>query len=205
MGGVTKSVKSFAQKVPGVTSLVAGGNGLGAASDLLLGKKSDAVKDSYTPLDPLQTKAINQYGQLMSQDMSQIAKNRVAGQENQIRASGMDTERNAKQLIAQRGLGNSSVGLNAIINSNRDMGDRLNANRATLPGLQYDMKVANLNNTSAGINNILNTRMFKQGQAGGVRQGGLAPLLGMGLGAAFGGPGGASVGGGLGSALTQVA
>jgi hypothetical protein len=204
MGG---SIKSVAKAVPGVTSLAAGGDGWGAmkpAKDILLGKKGKATKDSYTQLDPLQQKALGQYGSILDNNTDQVAENAIAGQENQIRASGADAQRNAQDLVAQRGLGNSSVGLNAIINSNKNMGDQIGAARAMLPGLRQEMKLNNLNGATNGINSILNTRMFKQGQAAGPRTGGLAPLLGAGLGAAFGGPAGASVGMGVGNAMTQM-
>lgn len=204
MSGSVKKIKSVAQKVPGVTSLVAGGNGLGAASDLLLGKKDPGTRDSYVPLDPLQEKALGKYGTMMDQDMGAIAENAIAGQEKQIHAGAQDLERKATGLVAQRGLGASSVGLNSIINTTRNTQDQIADTRAKLPGLKYDMQASNLNSATNGINGILNTRIFKQGQAGGPRQGGLLPVLGGGLGAAFGGPAGAGVGMSMGNAITQM-
>lgn len=216
MGGSVKKVSNSFKNVAknpldpkayadmGLTTVTGGMMDTGGLSNLLMGKKAKGTKDSYVPLDATQTRALGQYNSLLGQKTDQMAKNAIAGQENQIRANAQDAERKASQLVAQRGLGNSSVGLNAMINTTRNMGDQLGAARAKLPGLQYDMKVNNLNTATNGIQNILTNRIFKQGTGSTGRQGGLLPLIGGGLGAAFGGAAGAQVGMGMGQAATQM-
>lgn len=207
---MSKAAKSITGAIPGgkaLATMVDPMNFSGAGSDgiknLLLGKKDPGAKDGYAELDPLQRVALGKYGEALNQNTDQLAKNAVAKQENLIRGGAQDAERKASQLIAQRGLGNSSVGMNALINSTKDMGDKLSATRAGLPQLQYDMKMNNLDRAAGGITNILSSRDKVYGRAAG-RVGGLAPLIGMGIGGAFGGLGGAQIGGGVGSALTQV-
>lgn len=172
-----------------VTGTVGGGlkTITGGAADLLLGKKAPGVNDHYMPLDPLQQKALDKYGANMDINTDGIARSIVSNQERQIRGNAMDLERKASQLSSQRGLGNSSVGLNAILNSTRDMGDKIGAARASLPQLQHNLKLDNLDRASGGIGNILNNRTFVQGTPGGMRSGGLAAPLLSAAGSYFGG------------------
>lgn len=166
MGGATKAVGG------GLKSIT------GGASDLLLGKKQPGVKDHYMALDPAQKKALAKYEGFLDKDTDQMAENSLALQENLARTNAGDLERKATGLVAQRGLGNSSVGLNAIINSTRGLNDKIMEIRSSAPGLKHSLALENLNAASGGIGNILNSRAFVQGQAGG-RQGGLAaPLIG---------------------------
>lgn len=171
---------------------------IGGAKDLLLGKKDPGTKDRYMPLDPSQKKAMGQYKEMLDQT-GRMADFEGAQMENQIRSNAMDVGRKATDMVAQRGLGNSSVGLSAILNSTRDMGDRIATTRAALPGMRLDK----LNNVSGGINSILNSRTFIQGREAG-RKGGLAPLIGAGVGGYMGGASGAQAGYGAGQALTQM-
>lgn len=210
MGKARKSlgaVGDVVAAVPGVGSLAMGGNGLGilgGMGDLLMGKKDKGTPDSYVPLDATQVRALGKYNNLLEQDTDAMAKNMVTRQEGQVRAGAADAERKAKELVAQRGLGNSSVGLNAILGANRDTGEKLNAVRAQLPQMQYDLKTRNLDTATGGIQNILTNRIFKQGREGGGRTGGLMPLLGAGIGGALGGPAGAQVGMSAGQYATQM-
>lgn len=139
----------------------------------LFGKKPK-TPNGFTPLDPLQEKAMAKFGQLLDTDTDQLARNSVVKQEEMIRSGAKDAERMASQLVAQRGLGNSSVGLNSIINSTRDIGDKIGAVRASLPGLMHDYRGTNLASTSRGINEILNSRNYIQAPA---REGGLLQAL----------------------------
>lgn len=186
--------------------------------DLFLGKKSDPIKDRFTPLDPLQERALSIYDKQLSNfegvDPAQMARNEIAQKENQILASANDQERQAKDLVAQRGLNTSSVGLNAILGAKRDLNDRIIQSRSMLPLLQnqyQNEQINRLNSISGGIGNILNQRAFIQGNPGGVRGGGLlAPLLGIGgAGAAIAGnrpelaPSAYQAGTGLGNAFSN--
>jgi hypothetical protein len=172
MGGAVKSVKK------GIGGI---GSTLGGAKDLIFGGKDPGVKDRFTPLDPLQRKALDKYGSLLGESPEKMAGTLVENQEKQIRATAGDSARKAQELVAQRGLGSSSVGLNAILGASRDMGDKLGAARAQLPLLAHDLKINNLNSASRGIQDILGSRAFIQGTPSTGRSGG---LLGIGLGAA---------------------
>jgi hypothetical protein len=185
----------------------------GGLVNTLLGKKDPGTSDEVIDLaDPtgrkFQSQAIGQYGDFLNQDTSQMAANQIQAQNNQIRQNAEDGTRQAQQLVAQRGLGNSSVGLNAILNQQSGVADKIGASNASQIGLENQMKQQNLNFATSGINQILNeqgqSKLFKQGQASKGRQGGLMPLIGGAAGAYFGGPAGAQVGMGLGQAATQI-
>ena len=182
-------------------------------TDGLLGKKDPGTPDEVIDLaDPngraLQSRALNEYGQFLNQDTKQLAANQTQLQANQIRQNAEDGTMQAQKMVAQRGLGNSSVGLNAILNQKAGVADKLGANTAAEIGLANQMKQQNLNFATGGINQILGeqgqSKIFKQGQASQGRQGGLAPLIGGAVGAYVGGPAGAKVGMGLGQAATQI-
>lgn len=204
-GGILGTIKKTAVSSIDPLNLSGQGHSIGGITDALLGKKQKATSDGYMALDPLQQKALGKYGELLNKNTDGIANEMVTRQENQIRQNAADAERKATQLTAQRGLGNSSVGLNAIVNSTRNMGDQIGAVRAQLPGLKYNLQNENLNTASRGIQSFLakDKREMVYGNPGG-RSGGLAPLLGTGLGYAYGGAGGARVGGGIGNMLTQI-
>jgi hypothetical protein len=243
MGGsvknVTSSVSNIAKNPTSVKAWADGAvtqgsfglvNGTDALGNMLLGQKNPGTPDSYVPLDPLQQKALDQYGKILDTNTDQLAQDAANSQlagisrgaafgENQARQGVMDTQRQAQDMVRQRGLGNSSVGLNAILSQNRGLanqiGDiRANANsqveqiNAGMPLNKYNMRLQNLGAASGGINDILNTRIFKQGQQGGGRTGGLAPLIGAGAGALLAPPGqqaaGAQLGVGLGQYATQM-
>lgn len=149
--------------------------------NLLFGKKDPGTSDRYLPLEAEQQEALSKYSDLLKTNTDNVAKSTVMAQENAIRANAGDAQRAAQGLVAQRGLGRSSVGLNAIINSTRNMGDQIGQARGQLPALQYNMRVSNLNSATGGIQNILGSRTFIQGQKSTGRGGG---LLGLGMGAA---------------------
>jgi hypothetical protein len=215
MGGMTKSVKKIGQGnlmgvadlgIQGLTAGQVNTNGFkdgelaGVAKDLggMLGLNDEKGQDSkYIDLDPGlkrvtdsarlgQESAIGKYKDLMGQNTNQIAENEIAGMENQARTMSGDVQRKATDLVSQRGLGNSSVGLNAIINSTRGLNDQIGGIRAKLPGLQRGLAMENLNTSTQGLNSILGAqgaqRAYQQGTEG--TKGSLLPLLGMGAQAA---------------------
>lgn len=182
-------------------SVSSGATGLGK---LIFGKKDPGIADRFIPLDPIQEKALGQYGNMLNTNTDGLAGKMIADQERMIRTGAQDAVRKTNQLMAQRGLKNSSLGLGAITGITRDMGDKIGEVRSRLPGLQYDLKTQNLNNATNGLQNILNSRTFIQGTPGGQRTGGLAPLIGAGIGGAYGGAGGAQAGLGIGKVLTQL-
>lgn len=158
------------------------GNGL---MDIALGAKTPGTPDEVIDLgDPtgraFQKQAIGQYGDMMTQDFGQMAANQTTNLENQARAGANDQEIRAKQMVAQRGLGGTSLGLNAILNQKAGLGDQIGAIRANQPMLKNQMSKDNLQFASGGINQILNeqgqSKVLKMGQQAQGRSGG---LLGM--------------------------
>jgi hypothetical protein len=153
------------------------GGGLGgivnSGKDILFGKKDTGTKDRYMALEGEQQEALAGYNKLLKTDTDALARNSIMAQENAIRANAGDAQRQAQDLIAQRGLGRSSVGLNAILNSTRNMGEQIGQVRGQLPTLAYDLKTKNLDRATSGIQNILNNRTFIQGREGTGRNGGL--------------------------------
>jgi hypothetical protein len=180
-----------------------GKKGLSGVKDTLFGKKDPGTKDRYTPLEQEQQDALAEYNKLLKTDTNALAKNSIVAQENAIRANAADAERQAQGLVAQRGLGRSSVGLNAILNSTRDMGDRIGQVRGQLPTLAHELKVNNLNTATRGIQDIYGSRAFIQGQKSTGRGGGLVGLAATGAGAYFGGAGGAQAGASMGKGIAN--
>lgn len=181
------------------------GNGLmGGVKDAVFGKKDPGVKDKFTELHPEQQHALNDYAGLRRTNTDNLAESSVAMEENGLRASSKDAEMQAHDLVAQRGLGNSSVGLNAILSQTRNLGDQIAAARARLPLMKYDLKTQNLNNATRGIQDILNSRTFIQGRESTGRGGGLLGVAMTGAGAYYGGPGGAQAGAGMGKSIANL-
>lgn len=188
------------------------GNGLKGG---LLGKKDPGTPDEVIDLgDPtgraFQNQAIGKFGGMIEQDFGQMAENQSVNLENQARAGANDQEIGARQMVAQRGLGGTSLGLSAILNQKAGLSDQIGAIRANKPMLENQMTRENLQLASGGINQILNeqgqSKVLKLGQASKGRQGGLLPLIGAAAGAyATGGsPTGAQMGMQLGQAGTQL-
>lgn len=189
----------------------------GAGKDLLFGKKTPGTADEIIDLASahgrsLQEQALGEYGSMLKQDTSDLARREIVQKENQARAGAEDQLRKANQLVAQRGMGGSASGINALLNSNRDIGDRIGDIRSQQPALERNLKQQNLSFASGGINSILNeqgqSRIFKQGQQaqgrGGGLVGALAPMAGTIAGGMFAGPMGASAGGAAGSGISGM-
>lgn len=164
--------------------------GLGL-KDLLMGKKSEGSPEKYSKLEPEQAAVLGVYrdeikklGEMDTAGMSKIQVNQL---ENQVRASADDEERKAQEMVAQRGLGKSSVGIGAILGTKRDLQNRVSAVRAQEPILRQgyeNERINRLGTLSGGINSIFNQRMYSPEVGGGVREGGLLGL-GLGLGGAL--------------------
>jgi hypothetical protein len=185
----------------------------GAIDSTLLGEKDPGTSDQVVDFASkqgrdLQEQSLGKYGEFLNQDTKQLAANQIAQQSNQARANVEDQQRKAQQMVAQRGLGSSSIGVNAILNQGANLGNQLGAIQASQPALENQMRQQNLNFATGGINQILGeqgqSKVLKLGQASKGRQGGLAPLIGAGAGAYMGGPAGAQAGLGIGQAATQL-
>jgi len=144
-----------------------------------------------------QEQLIAQYSKGIGADMSGIAQQQSAAQENQIMQNAADQTMRAEQLVAQRGLGRTASGIGAILNQQKGVNDLISANRAALPGLQEQLRRDSLNFATGGINQILGeqgqSKALKFGEVA-TRSGGLAPLVGAAVGGKLGGAEGAKVG-----------
>lgn len=207
-------LKSFGKNlaVGGIYNAASGGKLMKGGKDLLFGKKDPGSPDRMLELDPslkkvvdqgreLQSKALSRFGSLLDKDMTGV---QTSLAEKQIRQNMQDQQKRAQQLVSRSGLGSSSLGLRAMMEPTRGVQDKLTELRASQPLMQLQ----NLQNISGGVNSILGTpgaqRALIQGRESMGRQGGLAPLIGAGLGGLLGGPAGAQVGMGLGQASTQM-
>lgn len=155
-------------------------------ADSLLGERTPGTPDEVIDMaDPLgrehQRTAIGKFGEMLNQDVGQLSRIQTGQLEKQAMAGANDQERLAKQMVAQRGLGNSSVGLNAILNQKADLGNKIGSIRANQPMLENQMKQQNLQFASGGINQILNeqgqSKVLKMGQQAQGRSGGIVGAL----------------------------
>ena len=195
MGG---SVKKLGGAVGGLVKGIGGG-----VNDTLFGKKVKGTRDRYMAMDKNQVNALGKYSNMLNQNTDRMAGIASQKQEWQARAGAADQSLLAGKMVAQRGLGRSSVGLNAIINPQKQVGENIAQIRANLPQLKQDMKFNNLERATNGIQNILGSRTFIQGTQGG-RSGGLSGLIGAGIGGYMGGADGAKVGMQAGNALGKT-
>jgi len=203
------------KKVAAVT-----GGALLLGKDTLFGKKDPGTPDSYLELDPslrkvteegrgLQSDILgiskDEIGRIKGMNTDAMALNDLARQKKGISSMFEDQTRKAQELVAQRGLGNSSVGINAILGADRERAKSLNAANASLPMLKEQYagnRLSKLFGLSQNTNSILGTpgvqRTFVQGQASRGRMGGLfniaSTLGGAAIGGYVGGPQGAMAG-----------
>lgn len=174
----------------------------------LLGKKDPGEAASLIDTASPEAAAATREGLLQYKDMlgksGDIAKTQISQMEQQARQNVADQALRAQQLVAQRGLGRTASGIGSILGVNRGLGEQLGNIRAS----ENQLKLQNLGGISSGIASLMGAqqsgKIYNQGRASMGRQGGLAPLLGAGVGAFFGGPGGAQAGLGVGQAATQI-
>lgn len=195
---------------------------------LLFGKKDQGTPNSFIELDPDLRAVVSKAreGQktaagIFGKELERIkdaddSKAVSAKQQQQLRllkGSAEDARRQAREQVARRGLGQSSVGLSAILRADEQARERMQNVRAMRPLMEQEERRARIAETQAatgGLGSILaapgQQRAFIQGRPASGRSGGLMasllPAAGTALGAYFGGPAGAAVGGQTGSALS---
>lgn len=223
-GVMTGGLSEVANEVTGGGIWGGGSNVLGLG-DVLRGEKDPGVADKYLNLDPSLQRNVEQGRSAQSQglglyseelkrlkgvDPKQLAGVVQAKQEKQLIGQGEDKKRRAQQLVAQRGLNRSSVGLNAMLNADKETQSKIGSSRAEAPLMQEKIasqRLGSINSAQQGINQSLGAqgaqRDFVQGRQGGQRSGGLLGLAGGLAGAYFGGPQGAYAGQQLGSGLAN--
>lgn len=220
IGGVAGKVVDPLNLTKGKASALFGGAGL---EDLLMGKKTGGIsKDAIagqirgaqaqgiatatTGLGAL-NKALDAKGG------EQVVREGFARQQQGLVTAAQDARRKAQQLIAQRGLGSSSLGLRAERSAQQQLGQQNAALQAQMPGAIRNQLLQDAQTrmqAGSGLFGSLGgtTGIRFQSQPG-QRSGGLlgtaaalAPLAGTIAGGAFGGPGGAAIGGQLGGSLS---
>lgn len=223
----------FLKKALGVAAApFTGGASLGLlGKDTLFGKKDMGTADRIIDLDPSLKKAVegaraNQYGatqfihremeRLKGKDPSKLASLLTAQKQKGLQQEAQDQEMRAKQLVAQRGLGRSSVGLGTIMRAGEDARKKAQEIGALSPLQEESLmrqRAADMGRLSGMANQILGAqgaqRQVMLGRQGtGKRSGGLlkgALQIGGGiLGGMKGGAGGASSGAQMGGALGNI-
>jgi hypothetical protein len=168
------------------------------SSDLVFGAKSPGTWDKNIDVvsgkgREIQEKALGQYGEELGVNTNAIAQNQIAQQENQARQGAIDLESRARQMVAQRGLGNTAMGMNAMLGGQRDLANQIGGIRAGAPELERALRQRQLGFVSGGVNDILSqqsgSKIFMPGQQSVRGTGllhGLAGAIGQGAGQAGG-------------------
>lgn len=140
---------------------------------------------------------------IFSQDPTRVVNNRIAQENRMLNSVANDTNKRAEQLIAQRGMGSSSIGLGQVLGQRKNLSLGMVMNNAGAEGRIRDMMIQN-GEGLIGAGQSLWQPKASQGpmQMTDVkkRSGGLAGLLGAGVGAYFGGAQGAQTGMAMGDA-----
>lgn len=143
-------------------------------------------------------------------DPSEVVNSQIAMENKFARSAAEDAGRRTRELIAQRGMGSSSVGLGAEVNNRKNMMDQLSMNSASGISRLRDMELQNAQGRMNAGNSLFNTKLQGnqnlQMNSYSYRKGGMGKLLGTATGAALGGylggtagaKAGAQIGGGLG-------
>lgn len=147
------------------------------------------------------TNAYNELNDKVYANPDAFVNSQIDLENNALRASGQDASRGLAKMIASRGMQNSSIGIGQQIGLDKQLSDRMALNKASSSSRLKDLlgEKMNVSNQMFGIKTSqgpIQMQDIKQ------KQGGLAPLIGAGVGAYFGGAGGAQVGSGLGQYLS---
>lgn len=144
---------------------------------------------------------------IYKQDPSGVVNSQIAMENRLMRGAADDAINRTRQLVAQRGMANSSVGLGTEVNQARQLNDKLALNNASAIGRLRDMSIENgqglMNTGNALFQTKIQGQQNLQMQDIKKRQGGLAGLVGAGIGAYYGGPQGAQAGMAMGNAYAE--
>jgi len=141
-----KAVKAIAAPVTGGLSLVPGaGKALGGAGGFLGNIFGGAFEDKIVRADPEaaelraiklkaaqgESTALDKFRERMEGGASDLIKGDIAKENLGLLKAQEGTQRSLRDAIAQRGLGNSSVGLNALANVQKSTADQVAANQSS--------------------------------------------------------------------------
>ena len=140
----------------------------------------------------------------LTKDPTGMVNAEIAQKERFARSSGEDEIRRAKEISAQRGLGNSSIGLALESGANRRTSENINDIRAQRGAMERGFAQQNFDIGSQLIKQRgpiqMNKLKVKEKGIGGA----LLGAAGTAVGAMYGGPAGAKVGGSIGGALGEA-
>jgi hypothetical protein len=106
-------------------------------------------------------------------NLDQTVSANIAGQEDQLRQNSADQAMKAQDLVAQHGLGDSSLGLSTVLNQSRGLGDQIGQVRAGANMMKSNL----LNSSTQGISGLMgaqsNGMVYNKAVQGGVRRGGI--------------------------------
>lgn len=178
---------------------------MGGFTDFFKGKEktykrdglADGINDAGKSGLGMLTSGANALNEKIYQKPEGYIDNQIGMENNLLRTASQDATNRTRQLIAQRGIGNSSIGLGQQVNQERDLNQKLAMNSAS--GME---RLRGLLNDQMQTGNQLMAPKMAQGpvQMADVkkRSGGMAALVGAGLGYAAGGSAGAQIGAGIG-------
>jgi hypothetical protein len=185
----------------------------GTAGGLLFGKKQTQAADpiagqlfaTQEAASKAQQSGLGALTKRFGEDPGNLVRSRIAAEERQLQGGKEDVVRRAQALVAQRGLGNTSAGLSAILGAEGDINRQIAATRARAPLLVDELKRQRIQDLlGAGTGVVGSQQLPVNLRAQTARGPGLAPLLGAGIGGLLGGPGGASAGLGVGKSLSGL-
>jgi hypothetical protein len=128
-----------------------------------------------------------------------FAKEQIGLENKLLRESTNDAVRKTRDLMAARGMGNSSIGMGAEINAQRNLNDKIALNNASAGNRVMDLYKERIGIGERLMAPKLGTQFRTETTK--TRQGGMASLVGAGLGyLATGSPEGAKVGMSVGQA-----
>lgn len=194
---------------------------LSGAKDLLFGKKEAGYAPGRYELDPnvkaardinlgYQKTGMERLAAATSGDVNKEVEAQAAREARGVQATTQDAAKRLQQLINQRGIGRTSVGLTQQVAQEQTAQDRIAEIKASIPERIRALKLQNANLLLQASNQSLQSPGV-QGEAyagyEGGRKGGLAPLIGMAAGgiASGGNPAAMQVGMGAGQYLQGMA
>lgn len=163
----------------------------GGLSDILLGKKQGTIPPDQIAnmIRATQMKGISELNQALSAPVGQVVGAQAARESKGILSAAQDARRRAQQLMAQRGLAGSSIGLGQERSITQQAGEQLGALQASLPERIRQMQLSNAQ-ARIGVGGLGTTQGIRFAPEQGQRTGGflgiasaLAPLAGQAAGA----------------------
>jgi len=217
VGGIAKGAAlGGVLGVPGAIGggLIGGDKIMGGIGGLLFGKKygpdaeADIAKQQMRNIIESQRRGIETQGlglDILKKEtetpVEQIAAAQVAREQKGLQGATEDTRRKLQETIARRGLKGSSQGLAQEVGLQRQAAEQQAALSASLPervSNERRLRAQALLSGGGGVIGAGSESNIPINFRGG-RSGGIAELLGAGVGGAFGGLGGAQMGAGIGS------